>query len=107
MIRKLRDTGDANGYTATALLLVDWDTGSGSPVVTAQPDLVPEDVRPAQFFTRLIDRALTVTPVAYHVAVRERRERRDIPVAEADVVAQPEGVESQGEFSGGPECGLS
>jgi len=92
MIRKLRDTGDANGYTATALLLVDWDTGSGAPVVTAQPHLVPDDVQPAQFFTRLIDRILTVTPVAYHVAVRERREHRDIPVTEADSGGEPPGA---------------
>lgn len=84
MIRKLRDTGDTNGYTAAALLLVDWDTSSGAPTVTAQPDLVPEDVRPPQLFETLIDRLLTVTPVAYHVGVRERREHRDIPVAEAD-----------------------
>ena len=48
------------------------------------PDLVPVDVRPAQFFTTLIDRLLTVTPVSYHVAVREQREHRDIPVEEAD-----------------------
>jgi len=89
MIRKLRDTGDTNGYTATALLLVDWDpAAAGGPVVTALPDLVPDDVAPPQFFTRLIDRMLTVTPVAYHVAVRERREHRTIPVAEADADAE-------------------
>jgi hypothetical protein len=93
MIRKLRDTGDTNGYTATALILVDWDvvgpTGSTTATVRADPELVPEDVRPSQFFATLIDRLLTVTPVAYHVAVRQRRERRDIPVAEADAAAAP------------------
>ena len=93
MIRKLRDTGDTNGYTATALILVDWDVAgtaaSSTTTVRADPELVPEDVRPSQFFATLIDRLLTVTPVAYHVAVRQRRERRDIPVAEADAAAAP------------------
>jgi len=90
MIRKLRDTGDANGYTATALLLVDWDSSSTEgPTVVAQPDLVPEDVQPPQFFASMIDHVLSVTPVTYHVAVRERRERREIPVEEADTVTRP------------------
>lgn len=85
MIRKLRDTGDSNGYTATALLLVDWDTtGNTAPTVVAQPDLVPEDVRPPQFFTTMIDHLLKVTPVTYHVTVRERRENRNIPIDEAN-----------------------
>ncbi len=84
MIRKLRDLGDSNGYTATALLLVDWDPGQETVVVEPLPELVPVDVRPAQFFTTLIDRLLTVTPVSYHVTVREQREHRDIPVEEAD-----------------------
>ncbi|MGH3670904.1 MAG: hypothetical protein ACRDSH_09740, partial [Pseudonocardiaceae bacterium] len=86
MIRKLRDIGDANGYTATALLLVDWDTTTTDTpsAVRAQPDLVPEDIAPPQFFTTIIDRLLATTPITYHVAVRERRERRSIPVAEAD-----------------------
>ena len=43
MIRKLRHRGDTNGYTATALLLVDWDSNSTSPAVVAHPELVPED----------------------------------------------------------------
>ncbi len=60
MIRKLRDTGDTNGYTATALLLLDWDPTTG--IVTAHPDLVPTDVAPDQFFIRLIDQVLTATP---------------------------------------------
>lgn len=85
MIRKLRDIGDTHGYTATALLLVDWDTTTGQPpVVLARPDLVPEDVAPPQFFITMIDRLLASTPITYHVAVRERRERRTIPVAETD-----------------------
>ena len=30
----------------------------------------------------MIDQLLSATPVSYHVKVRERRERRDIPVAD-------------------------
>jgi len=96
MIRKLRDTGDTNGYTATALLLVDWDEEAPSPMVIALPDAVPEDVRPGPFFAKLIDRVLTATPVAYHVAVRERREHRDIPVAEADFIVEQQADEVEG-----------
>lgn len=82
MIRKLRHRGDVNGYTATALLLVDWDADSQTPVVIADPSVVPEDVAPGQFFTTMIDHLLSVTPISYHVKVRELRERRNIPVAE-------------------------
>ncbi len=82
MIRKLRDTGDTNGYTATALLLVDWDATTNT--VSAHPDLVPTDVRPDQLFIRLIDRILAATPVSFHVTVRERRERRTIPIADPE-----------------------
>jgi hypothetical protein len=82
MIRKLRHRGDVNGYTATALLLVDWESKSLTPTVVAEPELVPEDVRPNQFFTTMIDQLLSVTPISYHVKVRERRERRNIPVAD-------------------------
>ncbi len=86
MIRKLRDDGDGNGYTATALLLVEWDWHSSADphAVRARPDLVPEDVAPSQFFVRMVDRVLATTPVSSHVDVRSRRERRAIPVAESD-----------------------
>ena len=86
MIRKLRDDGDRNGYTATALMLVEWDWhSSANPhAVRARPDLVPGDVAPPQFFMRMVDRVLATTPVSFHVDVRSRRERRAIPVAESD-----------------------
>lgn len=85
MIRKLRDIGGSNGYTATSLLLVDWNTTSGqAPIVRARPDLVPEDIAPPQFFTTMIDRVLSVTPVTYHLLLREKCERRSIPVVEVD-----------------------
>lgn len=96
MVRKLRDLGDSNGYTATALMLVDWDTSKrAQAVVEPLPNLVPVDIQPAQFFTTLIDRLLTVTPVSYHVTVREQREHRDIPVEESDDTASKEQEESE------------
>lgn len=84
MIRKLRDTGNGHGYTATCLLLVDWDPAQPAVTVSARTDLVPEDIRPSQFFTSMIDSVLGATPITYHVTVRERRERRDIPLSDDD-----------------------
>ncbi|MCK0515673.1 hypothetical protein [Williamsia sp. DF01-3] len=83
MVRKLRHRGDVNGYTATALLLVDWDGTIADPAVTAHPELVPADISPPGFFTEMIDHLLSVTPVSYHVRVRERRERRDLPLPDS------------------------
>ncbi|QMU19804.1 hypothetical protein [Gordonia rubripertincta] len=80
MVRKLRHRGDVNGYTATALLLVDWDESSAEPAVTTHPELVPDDISPPNFFTEMIDHLLSVTPISYHVPVRERRERRELPL---------------------------
>ncbi len=96
MMRKLRDIGVGNGYTATALVLVDWDergpvvdvdnppSPAAAPLVRVLPDAVPEDVAVPQFLTALVDQVLAVTPVQYHVEVRRRRERRDIPLPEQD-----------------------
>lgn len=78
MIRKLRSNPANDGYTATALLLADWDEDE---FVSARPDLVPADVRPDQFFIAIVDAALSATPVSYHVRVRELRERRAIPLS--------------------------
>jgi len=85
MIRKLRGAGDTNGYTATALLLVEWHSHDEPPAVRARPDLVPDDVAPPRFFTTLIDHVLAVAPVTFHVDVREQRERRSIPLVDDDV----------------------
>ncbi|WP_433055060.1 hypothetical protein [Dactylosporangium sp. CS-033363] len=91
MIRKLRGPGDSNGYTATGLALVDWAGDSpGGPVVKVNADAVPLDIGPAQFFRAMVEHVLAVTPVAYHVAVRSRLERRGIPLAEEDP-EDPEG----------------
>lgn len=86
MIRKLRDIGDISGYTATALLLVEWNPTDTT--VRVRPDLVPEDVAPPQFFTVMIDSVLSAAPIAFHVGVRERREQRVIPVHEEDAEAE-------------------
>lgn len=81
MIRKLRAAGDVNGYTATALLLVDWTTGpEGSVESHVDSRAVPEDVASPQFFTTMIDTVLTASPVTFHVPVREARERRNLPL---------------------------
>ena len=106
MMRKLRDLGAGYGYTATGLLLVDWDDPVPGPQVpaagvlaaqapapgTAVPqvqvrvcdDGLPADVAAAQFLTALVDQVLAVTPVQYHVEVRRRRERRSIPIPDSD-----------------------
>lgn len=82
MMRKLRDLGGANGYTATGLLLVNYTDEDRA--VSVEVDGIPEDVRPEQFLTRMIEQVLTASPVAHHVDVRSRIERRQIPVAEED-----------------------
>jgi hypothetical protein len=90
MVRKLRDIGAGYGYTATGLLLVDWDdAGDGdappaAPQVRVCHDGLPDDVAAPQFLTGMIDQVLAVTPVQYHVEVRRRRERRPIPIPEGD-----------------------
>jgi hypothetical protein len=81
MIRKLRDIGAGAGYTATGLLLVDWESlepGPGAGGVQVLDDL-PADVAVPQFMTRIVDRVLEVTPVQHHVGARELRERRAFP----------------------------
>lgn len=82
MIRKLRGLGpgDVNGYTATALLLLNWThTDDGvEPEIVLDP--VPDDIAAPQFFTTMIDTVLAATPVTFHVPVRERRERRELPL---------------------------
>jgi len=64
-MRKLRDTGDGNGYTATV-----------------REHEVPEDVASPQFFCALVRQVLAAAPVVHHVAVRESVERRNIPIRE-------------------------
>lgn len=84
MVRKLRDIGAGYGYTATGLLLVDWDEAPDGPAVRVCDDGLPADVAAPQFLTALVDQVLAVTPVQYHVEVRRRRERRPIPIPDSD-----------------------
>ncbi|MFE4468053.1 hypothetical protein ACFRFH_04470 [Leifsonia sp. NPDC056824] len=85
MMRKLRDVGGNNGYTATGLALVSWEDGD-SARPTIELDRVPEDIRPAQFMTRMVSQVLAATPVNQHVLPRELIERRSLPVIEEDEV---------------------
>jgi hypothetical protein len=82
MVRKLRAEGDGPGYTATALLLVEWDDVEQEVRVVLDP--VPAEIRPDAFLAAMIERVLAVTPVTHHVEVREHHEGREIPVEEED-----------------------
>ena len=86
MMRKLRDLGGANGYTATGLLLVRYS--DDEPEVNVELDPVPADVRPEQFLTKMIEHVLAASPVTHHVDVRSKKERRKIPVVEQDSLTQ-------------------
>ena len=77
MMRKLRDLSGANGYTATGLALVSWSAEDAA--VRIEMDRVPEDVRPEQFMTKMIEQILAATSVSHHVDVRSKFERREIP----------------------------
>lgn len=73
MLRKLRDRGDGNGYTATALVLVDWDEPAGTATrVRVRGDAVPDDIGAPQFFAAMTRQVLAAAPVTDHVAARER-----------------------------------
>jgi hypothetical protein len=84
MMRKLRDLGGANGYTATGLALVGWEDNASPKTARVELDRVPADVAPAQFLQKMIEHVLTVTPVVHHTDVREKYEGRTIPVQEED-----------------------
>lgn len=88
MIRKLRDFGDGYGYSATGLLLVDWDDADPEPTVRVVPEEVPEDVATEQFMTTMVDTVLQVTPIDLHEVARLRRDGADEPVGTADPAAQ-------------------
>jgi len=91
MMRKLRDTGAGNGYTATGLALFSWT--EEDPTVKLVLDRVPEDVRPEQFMTKMIEQILVATSVTHHVEVRSKYERREIPVIEEDTIADGVGAD--------------
>lgn len=85
MMRKLRELDGTNGYTATGLALVGWNDDDLDSGVTVELDAVPDDIGPAQFFARMIERVVDVTPVVHHVEVRSRLEGREVPVEITDV----------------------
>jgi len=72
MMRKLRDRGDGNGYTATALVVVDW--AAGGPV-RVRDGAVPDDIGAGAFFAAMAARVLAAAPVGRHQAARERMGR--------------------------------
>ncbi|WP_267419513.1 MULTISPECIES: hypothetical protein [unclassified Curtobacterium] len=93
MMRKLRDLGGTNGYTATGLALVHYESPTDGPPtepVRVVLDQVPEDVRPEQFMVSMVHQVLTATPISQHVNVRSLLERRHIPVAEQDAITEAE-----------------
>lgn len=84
MMRKLRDIGDGNGYTATGLVLVSWT--DDNPEVKVELGQVPVDIRPEQFISKMIERVLLGSSVGHHVAVRGGLERRRLAVQDEDTV---------------------
>lgn len=77
MMRKLRDRGDGNGYTATALVLVDWDEPAGAgTAVRVRDDVVPPDIAAPQFFAAMTAQVLAAAPVTDHAEARKRLDRR-------------------------------
>lgn len=83
-MRKLRDLGGADGYTATGLAFVSWTDDPDDHRLTIELDEVPEDIRPEQFMLAMINQVLAATPVTQHVDVHSLLERRTIPVVEDD-----------------------
>jgi hypothetical protein len=82
MLRKLRVEEDV--YDSTCLVLAEWDDGPLFSGVTIRNDLVPSDLQADSFLGALVDTVLARTPIDMHVPVRERREGRDLEIAEAD-----------------------
>ncbi len=102
MMRKLRSDVPGQGYSTTGLCLVDWD--ESIPLhqrkVSVLLERVPEDLRPDRFLVEMVERVLETTPVTEHVKVRERYERRTLPLVEDEDV---EGLEVDDEELGSGE----
>lgn len=81
MLRKLRE--DVDVYDAAGLLIIEWDQPFDG--IKTLDNLVPADLRVDQLLSRLISCVLERTPVQFHVRVRELKEQRPLPVAEAEV----------------------
>lgn len=81
MLRKLRAETDV--YDATCVVVAEWDDREFTGV-TVRRDVVPQDLSAANFMQILVRATLDRTPIEMHVAVRERREHRVIPLEESD-----------------------
>jgi hypothetical protein len=79
MLRKLSDEPDV--YDATSVVLAEWSDDSFDGVRLRQ-DVVPPDLSTGRFLATLVERVLERTPVEMHVALRERREHRELPLEE-------------------------
>ncbi len=82
MLRKLRQEEDI--YDTTCLVLAEWAGGESFDGVALRNDLVPLDLQADVFLGNLVGAVLDRTPIDMHVAVRERREHRDLELPEAD-----------------------
>lgn len=82
MLRKLRQEEDI--YDTTCLILAEWADGESFDGVALRNDLVPPDLQANGFLASLVGAVLDRTPIDMHVAVRERREHRDLELPEAD-----------------------
>jgi hypothetical protein len=82
MLRKLR--AEADVYDGTCLLVAEWSDTNPAASVRIRHDAVPDDLSAARFLATLVDAVLERTPVEMHVEVRQRREHRNLPLAEGD-----------------------
>lgn len=69
MMRKLRDRGDGNDYTATTLLAYE----PGTERTTIVPDLIPADLGVNPFMETMIDTVLEAASATEHQLARSRR----------------------------------
>lgn len=76
MMRKLRDRGAGDGYTATALMLFDVTTSTSGIKVNVDQGQVPSDLRAGQFFERLVTNIFEAAPVGRHEPARLLRGSR-------------------------------
>lgn len=78
MLRKLCQDSDV--YDKTSLIVCEWQHPPRFENVAIRNDLVPQDLQADAFLANLIENVLERTPIDMHVPVRERREKRDLPV---------------------------
>ncbi|MGH3684561.1 MAG: hypothetical protein ACRDRU_01770 [Pseudonocardiaceae bacterium] len=84
MLRKLK--AEADVYDGTCLLVAEWSDINATAGVHLCHDAVPHDLGAARFLATLVDAVLERTPVEMHVEVRQRREHRNLPLDEANML---------------------